>query len=82
LRVLREYLAINRASAEHVPNGITEDRIGHTNDIEVTVWSIELGKLARVDFGIPSRKIFSDHDASSLLWSIFCNGSLRRLGRG
>jgi hypothetical protein len=54
-RVLREHLAINRASAEHVPNGVTEDRILDTNDVEMNVWSIELGKLARVDFRIPSR---------------------------
>jgi hypothetical protein len=46
LRILREHLAINRASAEHVPNGVTEDRISHTNDIEVNVGSIDLGKLA------------------------------------
>jgi hypothetical protein len=43
LRVLREHLAINRASAEHAPNGVTKDRIGHTNNIEANVWSIELG---------------------------------------
>jgi hypothetical protein len=65
---LREHLASNRASAEHVPNGVTEDRIGHTNDIEVNVWSIKLGELARVDFRIPSREIFSDHDVSSLCY--------------
>jgi hypothetical protein len=34
LRILREHLAINRASAEHVPNGVTDDRIGHANDSE------------------------------------------------
>ena len=68
LRILREHLAINRASAEHIPDGVIEDRIGHTNDIEVNLWSIELGKLARVDFRIPSREIFSDHDVSSLCY--------------
>jgi hypothetical protein len=67
LRVLREHLAINRASTEDVPNGVAEDRIGHTNDIEVNVWSIELGELARIDFPVPSRAIFSDHDVASHL---------------
>jgi hypothetical protein len=66
IRILREHLAIDRGNAEHVSNGVTGDRIGHTNDIEVNVWSIELGELARVDFRIPSREIFSDHDVSSL----------------
>jgi hypothetical protein len=73
LRVLREHLAINPASTKHVPNGVTEDRIGHTNDIEVNVWSVALGKLARVEFRIPAREIFSDHDVSSLCcrgWSM------------
>jgi hypothetical protein len=66
--ILREHLAIDRGNAEHVPNGVTEDRIGHTNDIEVNVWSIELGELARVDIRIPSRETFSDHDVSSLCY--------------
>jgi hypothetical protein len=69
IRILREHLAIDRGNAEHVSNSVTGDRIGHTNDIEVNVWSIELGELARVDFRIPSREIFSDHDVSSLCYT-------------
>jgi hypothetical protein len=68
LRVLREHLAIDRTSAKHVPNGTTEDWIGHANDIEANVWSIELGKLARVDFRSTSCNVFSDHGASSLCY--------------
>src|SRR4029077_5271635 len=65
-----------RASAEHVPNGVIEDRIGHTNYIEVNVWSIDLGKLACVDFSIPSREIFSDHEVSSLCYKGDFSGGL------
>jgi hypothetical protein len=64
LRILHEHLAINRASAEHLPNGVTEDRIGHANDSQKNVWSIELGKLARVDFHIPSREVTFSHFAA------------------
>jgi hypothetical protein len=68
IRILREYLAIDHGNAEHVPNDVTEDRIRHTNHIEANVWFIELGEFARVDFRIPSREIFSDHDVSSLCY--------------
>jgi hypothetical protein len=67
-RILREKLTINHAGTKHVPNGVTEDRIGLTNDIEVNVWPIKLGKLARVDFCIPSCETFGDQDASSFCY--------------
>jgi hypothetical protein len=49
-RILREPLAIKRDGAEHVRDGVTEDRILRTNDIEVNDWSVAPGKLTRADF--------------------------------